>query len=101
MSYNISNLEDYFYVFNTRSKLKLKRNYNNIDDKINYESIRIYDDTYEVFVKKLLYLYRLETAYTEREIDFIKKLLESENLFDRLKGLKNSRCFIKIEVMKC
>lgn len=100
MNYNISNLEDYFYVFNTRSKIKLKRNYNNIDDRINYKNIKFYDDTYGVFVKKLLYLYR-ESSYTGKEIDSIQKLLESGNLFDRLKGLKTSRGFVKIEVMKC
>lgn len=100
MSYNLSELEDYYYIFTTKSKLKLKRNYNDIDDRINYENIRIYDDSYGVFVKKLLYLYR-GSCYTEKEIDSIKRLLESKNLFDRLKGLKNARGFIKIEVMKC
>lgn len=100
MTYNLSDINEYFYVFNTRSKLKLKKNYNNIDDRINYDNIRIYDDSYGVFVKKLLYLYR-GSCYSEKEISSIKRLLESQNLFDRLKGLKNARGFIKIEVMKC
>lgn len=94
-------VEDYYYRFKPKYRLILDKFYNHSEDRVNYTNIRLYDKNYEKFIEKLEYLYNDNSSFTKKEIISIKRLLESDNLMDRLKGLKVSRVFIKIEVMRC
>lgn len=97
----LEKIEDYYYIFKSIYKKKIEKEFHFSHDRINYNSIRIYDEDYKRFIKKLIYLYNDNSSFTQREINDIVKHLESKNLMDRLKGLKMSRGFIKIEVMEC
>ena len=87
---------NYYYRFKTTYYKKIKEEYTSCDDKLYYENIKNKDEVYSSFIKKIMCLFDRSDIKTE-EIVNIKKLLESEYLLDRLKGLKDSKQFIKLE----
>lgn len=86
----------YYYRFKKIYFKRLKEEFNESDEKINYTNIKEYDSVYSSFIKKLLFLF-YNSDFDIKKIIEIRELLESRYILDRLKGLKDSKHFIKIE----
>lgn len=84
---------DYVYIFKSIAKSKLNREYKQTNDKISYLDIKELTDKYSIFTRKLLSI-----ILTDEELDFkeIKNYLNSDNVLDRLRGLKLSKKYIKL-----
>lgn len=94
--YNMNDLYSYYYRFKTLYKKKITQEYNSSEDKIYYENIKNNDELYSSFVKKILFLFYNSSVETKKIIE-VRELLESRYLLDRLKGLKDSKQYIKLE----
>lgn len=93
---NMQDVYNYYYRFKRAYIKKIKEEYNSSNDKIYYENIKDNDEEYSSFVKKILFLFYNSTADTKKIIE-VRELLESRYLLDRLKGLKDSKQYIKLE----
>ena len=94
--YNMNDLYSYYYRFKTLYKKKIAQEYNSSEDKIYYENIKNNDELYSSFIKKILFLFYNSSVETKKIIE-VRELLESRYLLDRLKGLKDSKQYIKLE----
>lgn len=91
----MKNEYNYYYRFKHAYIKKIKE-YSSSNDKIYYENIKDNDKEYSSFVKKILFLFYNSSVDTKKIIE-VRELLESRYLLDRLKGLKDSKQFIKLE----
>lgn len=94
--YNMQELYSYYYRFKTLYKKRLTTEYNSSDDKIYYNNIKNNDELYSLFTKKILFLFYNSSTDIKKIIE-VRELLESRYLLDRLKGLKESKQYIKLE----
>lgn len=91
-------INDFYYVYKHRFRKVIEEEYTRSDYKCNYEDIRTYNNRYSSFINVLLWLIR-KYNYDKKLSEEINKFLESNNLMDRLKGLKLSREWIKLEMI--
>lgn len=84
---------DYCYEFRENYKSILVKEYKSINDKINYTDINEASDKYSLFIRKLMYLLCEDKSV---ETSKFRELFTSSNVLDRLKGLKDSRKYIRL-----
>ena len=84
---------DYCYEFRENCKNILVKEYKSINDKINYTDINEASDKYSLFIRKLMYLLCEDKSV---ETSKFRELFTSNNVLDRLKGLKDSRKYIRL-----
>lgn len=84
---------DYCYEFRENYKNILVKEYKSINDKINYTDINEASDRYSLFIRKLMYLLCEDKSV---ETSKFRELFTSNNVLDRLKGLKDSRKYIRL-----
>lgn len=93
---NVMNVE-VGYVFKDNYKRKLIEQYNQVTDKLYYIDILEYKQIYKDFIRKLNYLL-INTSNMKKENYLqINDLLTSDEVIDRLHGLKKCREYIKIQ----
>lgn len=86
-------MNEYFYIFKDKYTDIIKTEYHDAKDKINYEDIREMSRRYDLFIRKLMFLIIQDTELNK--LNF-RELFNSSNILDRLKGLKESRKYIKL-----
>lgn len=84
---------DYCYEFRENYKNILVKEYKSINDKINYTDINEASDRYSLFIRKLMYLLCEDKSV---ETSKFRELFTSNNVLDRLKGLKDLRKYIRL-----
>lgn len=88
---------DYCYEFRENYKSVLSGEYKTINDKINFSDINNMNDKYSLFIRKLMYLLIDDKSL---EASKFRELFTSNNVLDRLKGLKDSRKYIRLVGVK-
>ncbi len=87
-----------YYVFKDVYQRKLKDNYKSVTDKINYYDILESNILYKNFIKRLNYLMTTLKSFSINEYTEINRLLNSDDIMDRLTGLKKCRLYIKTKI---
>lgn len=84
---------EYYYIFKDEYLEILREDYKNIHDKICFKDINEMSDKYSLFIRKLMFLIMNDR---NNEISKYRELFNSNNCLDRLKGLKDSKKYIRL-----